>query len=37
MANGAASAILKDLSANLKDATPQFKIDAHGALGIDHF
>lgn len=34
MANGAASAILKDLSANLKDATPQFKIDAHGALGM---
>lgn len=34
MANGAAPYLLKDISQIAKEATPQFKIDAHGLAGM---
>lgn len=34
MANGLAPALLKDITAIAKEATPQFKVDAHGLAGM---
>ena len=34
MANGLAPALLKDIAAIAKEATPQFKVDAHGLSGM---